>query len=293
MRRETEVSVAINIEKLVKNYGNNAVIRAISFTVYKGEIFALLGTNGAGKTTTLECIEGIRKYDSGKIAVDGSIGVQLQSSSLPENIKVMEALKLFSKWNKVSLNLELIDRFGLRELKNKQYKEMSIGQKRRLHLALALIDDPDIVFLDEPTAGLDVEGRVALHSEIRRLKSQGKTIVMASHDMAEVESLCDRIAILKDGKIAFLGTAQQLIAEMGSESKILLKTAKRFEVQNLHSSLYEGVEGEYLVYITRNIGTALLELLEYAKQTQNPVLDVKIERTTLEERFMSIAKEGK
>jgi len=279
------VSVAIKIDNLIKSYGANTVIKDISFTVNRGEIFALLGTNGAGKTTTLECIEGIRKYDSGNITVSGNIGVQLQSSSLPANIKAIEVYHLFCKWNKVLVNQELFNAFGLTQLKNMQYKEMSVGQKRRLHLALALISNPDIIFLDEPTAGLDVEGRVSLHEQIRKLKEQGKTIIMASHDMAEVESLCDRIAILKDGKIAFIGTAAELTNDLGKQCKILIKTKSPLQTTNF--------EQGYSVFTTENIGDTLLELLEICKETKNTVLDVKIERATLEHKFMDIAREGK
>lgn len=279
------MGVAIQINNLIKSYGANAVIRDISFAVNRGEIFALLGTNGAGKTTTLECIEGIRKYDSGNISVNGTVGVQLQSSSLPANIKAIEAYQLFCKWKKEQVNLELFNIFERAQLKNKQYKEMSTGQKRRLHLAIALIGNPDIIFLDEPTAGLDVEGRVSLHAQIRKLKEQGKTIIMASHDMAEVESLCDRIAILKDGKIAFTGTTTELTREMGEQCRIHIKTER--PLQNAD------YEQEYWVFTSTNIGDTLLELLEICKQTQNTVLDVKIERVTLEQRFMDIAREDK
>ena len=188
---------AIEVKELKKNYGSHTVLKGINFNVIKGESFALLGINGAGKTTTLECIEGLKKYDSGNIIVNGKMGIQLQSASLPEHIRAMEAVWLFAKWNKVKINDSMLTSLGIAEFGKKQYLELSTGQKRRLHLALALIPDPEIIFLDEPTAGLDVEGRILLHEEIRKLKEQGKTIIMSSHDMAEVESLCDRIAILK------------------------------------------------------------------------------------------------
>jgi len=162
---------------------------------------------------------------------------------------------------------------------------MSTGQKRRLHLALALIGNPEIIFLDEPTAGLDVEGRVSLHAQIRKLKKQGKTIIMASHDMAEVENLCDRIAILKDGKIAFMGTTTQLTSEMGEQCRIHIKTEK--PLQNAD------YEQEYWVFTSENIEDTLSELLKTCKQTQNKVLDIKIEKATLEQRFMDIAREDK
>jgi len=276
---------AIQIENLKKSYGENCVIKGISFTVKRGEIFALLGTNGAGKTTTLECIEGIKEYDSGSISVNGSIGVQLQSTSLPGNIKAIEAFQLFSMWKKTPLNFDLFNVFELERLKYKQYKEMSIGQKRRLHLALALIGDPDIIFLDEPTAGLDVEGRVSLHEKIRQFKLRGKTIIMASHDMAEVESLCDRIAILKDGEIAFNGSVDELTSEIMRKSKVYIKTEKP-----LNNALYDQ---EYSVFNSVDIGDTLYELLKICKETGNKVIDVKIERATLEQKFIDIAREVK
>ncbi len=204
---------AIEIIDLKKSYGDVAVLKGVNLTVQQGEILALLGVNGAGKTTTLECIEGLRPYDGGTIAVNGKIGIQLQSSALQAHIKPMEAVKLFAKWNKVAPDEATLKNLGIPELAKKKYGALSTGQKRRLHLALALIGDPDIIFLDEPTAGLDVEGRVALHGQIRALKGQGKTIILASHDMAEVEDLCDRLAFLKDGKIVFVGTVEEFTAD--------------------------------------------------------------------------------
>ncbi len=291
-RNECDImSEAIRIENLMKSYGDHLVVKGISFEVNKGEIFALLGVNGAGKTTTLECIEGIRKYDSGTILVNGKTGVQLQSSSLQANIKAAEAFILFSKWNKAAVNWELFNNFGLSELKNKQYKDMSTGQKRRLHLAIALINNPDIIFLDEPTAGLDVEGRATLHSEIRKLKQQGKTIIIASHDMAEVETLSDRVAILKDGKIAFIGTPKQLTSETNSHIKIHIKTANVMTPDSLFYSKFEGMDQEYYVFTTENLGEGLYEILESLKKMQTTVLDIRIEHVSLEQRFIDIAKE--
>ena len=152
---------AIKINNLKKNYGSHVVLDGLDFCVQQGEIFALLGVNGAGKTTSLECIEGLRKYDSGTIAITGKVGIQLQSSSLPGYIKPLEAVKLFAKWNKVPLDRAILDALGIHDFARKQYYQLSTGQKRRLHLALALTRNPDILFLDEPTAGLDVEGRLS------------------------------------------------------------------------------------------------------------------------------------
>ena len=182
------MSYAIKVSNLKKSYGANLVIKGIDLEIFSGEVFALLGVNGAGKTTTLECIEGLRKYDSGSISVNGKLGIQLQSSSLPSHIKTIEAIKLFSKWNKTKIDSSLLEALNIKDIEKKQYNQMSVGQKRRLHLALALISNPDIIFLDEPTAGLDVEGRFALHQEIRKLKNQGKIkyIGFSFHDEYEV-----------------------------------------------------------------------------------------------------------
>ena len=283
----------IRVSDLKKQYDNNIVLKGISFEVAEGDIFALLGTNGAGKTTSLECMEGIRKYNGGQISVDGKIGVQLQSSSLPENIKGAEALKLFAKWNGVLVDMDFADRLGLKAILKKQYKELSTGQKRRLHLALAMMGNPDIVFLDEPTAGLDVEGRVSMHNEIRRLKEQGKTIIMASHDMAEVEALCDRLAILKDGKIAFIGTVNELTVQMNGIYKIHLKLTEPISTNELSFCSYKGELQGYHMFESNKIDDGLLELLTLAKKQEVNVYDLKIEHASLEERFMNIAREGK
>ena len=264
---------AIQITDLKKSYGNNIVLKGLAFQIKQGEIFALLGINGAGKTTALECIEGLKKYDSGKITVKGKMGIQLQSSSLPSHIKPMEAIKLFAKWNKSKIDFSMLDTLGIKEIEQKQYIQLSTGQKRRLHLALALISNPDIIFLDEPTAGLDVEGRLSLHDLIRKLKTQGKTIVLASHDMAEVENLCDRIAILSGGKIAFIGTVGQLGDTIGKHYNITIQTENRTEN-----------------YESENIGNSLLSLLMQYKEKGETITDIKIDRGSLEQHFIKIAK---
>ena len=154
------------ISWIKESYGSNVVLNGLDFQIEKGEIFALLGVNGAGKTTALECMEGLRRYDSGTVMVDGKMGIQLQSSSLPAHIKPMEAVKLFAKWNQTEIDDAMLNGLGIKEMEKKQYIQLSTGQKRRLHLALALIGNPDIIFLDESTAGLDLEGRLSPHKQI-------------------------------------------------------------------------------------------------------------------------------
>ena len=264
---------AIQVRGLKKSYGGSIVLGGLDFDIEKGETFALLGVNGAGKTTALECIEGLRKYDSGTITVNGKMGIQLQSSSLPAHIKPMEAVRLFAKWNRAKIDFTLLNALGIKETTKKQYIQLSTGQKRRLHLALALIGNPDIIFLDEPTAGLDAPGRVSLHEQIRKLKSQGKTIVLASHDMAEVENLCDRIAILNNGKIAFCGTATELTDKIGEKYFIQIKTQQG-------NSTFE----------TDNIEDTLISLLNDLKKKEIHILDIKVDRGTLEQHFIKMAR---
>ena len=163
----------IEISELRKSYGDHTVLKGISFQVMPGEIFALLGGNGAGKTTALECIEGLRSYDGGNITVRGKKGIQLQSASLPSHIKPKEAIQLFAKWNRTPVDYSILNVLEIDKIRKKQYMELSIGQKRRLHLALALVGRPDILFLDEPTAGLDPRGRAMLRGVLARLRERG------------------------------------------------------------------------------------------------------------------------
>ncbi|CEO08038.1 ABC transporter ATP-binding protein [Paraclostridium sordellii] len=283
----------VKVSNLQKKYNNNTVLKGISFDVDDSTIFALLGTNGAGKTTTLECMEGILKHSSDQIYINGKIGVQLQSSSLPEGIKAIEALKLFAMWNSTIVDIGLIDRLGLTGILKKQYKEMSTGQKRRLHLALAMTGDPDVIFLDEPTAGLDVEGRVALHEEIKRLKNHGKTIIIASHDMAEVESLCDKLAILKDGEIAFLGTVDELKSNVKNIYTIKLNLSSQIILDECLTCCYKGKIQDYYIFESNEVGDGLLELLTIIKNQNIDVYDIKIEHSSLEECFIDIARGNK
>ena len=185
----------------------------------------------------------------------------------------MEAIKLFAKWNTAKIDDSMLHTLGIKEIEKKQYFQLSTGQKRRLHLALALISNPDIIFLDEPTAGLDALGRLSLHEQIRKLKSQGKTIVLASHDMAEVEALCDRIAILNHGNIVFCGTASELTDKVGKKYFIHIKTQ----------------QGER-TFETDNIEDSLIALLGELKEKGTHVIDIKVDRGTLEQHFMEMTR---
>jgi ABC-2 type transport system ATP-binding protein len=272
----------INVRELHKSYKDNKVLKGISFKISKGEIFAVLGTNGAGKTTLLECMEGIKTFDAGEIDISTidelenkkmSLGVQLQSSSLPELLKVKEAIMLFCVWNKVKYKDQLVSSFGLGELLEKKYRELSTGQKRKLHLVLALINDPDIIFLDEPTAGLDVQSRASLHVKIRELKKQGKTIIIASHDMAEVESLCDRLIMIQNGLIVFEGTVDEFTKLKKDKFKINFKISE---------------ESEYTTIETFDIHQGLQEVIN----SNETIYDLKVDHSTLEDVFLMISEVG-
>ena len=264
------MNTAIEVYGLTKQYGNHIVLKNLNFTVYEGEIFALLGVNGAGKTTTLECIEGLKKADDGQIRINGKMGIQLQSASLPERIQAREAVSLFAYWNQTEPDPGLLETMGIQEFAKKQYVQLSTGQKRRLHLALG---NPDILILDEPTAGLDVEGRIALHEQIRQLKAQGKTMVLASHDMVEVESLCDRIGILIEGKLAFVGTVAQLNEKIGKQYNISIRS-----------------EAGVAQFATEDIAETLLTLLAQYKAEGKGISDIHVDRGSLEQHFISMTR---
>lgn len=282
---------AITVSNLTKSYGEHIVLKGVSFSIQQGEIFGLLGKNGAGKTTTLECIEGLRTYE-GNITLHGSCGVQLQSSSLPSAMKAKEAIQFFGKWKKAPIDESYLNRIGVTPFLNKQYQQLSTGQKRRLNLAIAMLNNPDILFLDEPTAGLDVEGRASLHEEIRRLKNLGKTIIIASHDMAEVEDLCDRIAIMKEGSILFMGNPQDLQQHQQHEFMIEFIFEKALDLSGIvHGEVITHQETRYCV-ATAHLNDAILEIVGIAKEQGNELLTIKVQQDNLEQKFLSVIKEN-
>ena len=218
----------ITVDKLEKKYGSSTAVDKISFEIERGSLVSILGPNGAGKTTTLECMEGLKTPTGGTVSINGggehSIGIQLQSSALPGNLTVIELMKLFCAYRRIQPRLELLERFGLNDKLKTRFCSLSTGQKRRLGLVLSVIHNPEVLFLDEPTAGLDVESRLELHGIIEELKYAGTTILLATHDMAEAENLSDRIIILLNGKIAADGSPAEITSAGDSLSKISVKT---------------------------------------------------------------------
>lgn len=297
---------AVTVKDLVKKYGNNTAVNGVSFTVKAGEVFGLLGPNGAGKTTTLECLEGMREADGGALNVAGcdprkdgralrrKLGVQLQASSLPDSIRVDEAMGLICAWHGLRERADLLERFGLAPLRKKQYHALSTGQKRRLHLALALAADPDVVVLDEPTAGLDVQGRAELHEAVRGLKAAGMTVLLATHDMAEAETLCDRIAILIHGRVAVCGTPTQVTAAGDTQTRVTVRTARGSLTPGctVADARFIRAEEGYCSWACGDIAVSVMDLLQKVKAAGDTVEDLRVSRPTLEERFLEIVEGG-
>jgi ABC-2 type transport system ATP-binding protein len=217
----------ISVRNLVKNYGDFQAVNGISFDVHEGEIFGLLGPNGAGKSTTLEIIETLREKTSGEVIVDGYnldkqpneikkiIGVQLQSSGYYPGLNLVELMQLFAGlYNKKIDPLELLDAVNLRDKAKNKYKELSGGQKQRFSIATTLINTPTIIFLDEPTTGLDPQARRNLWDLIRQIRNRGTTVIITTHYMDEAEVLCDRVAIIDSGRIISSASPDQLIDDL-------------------------------------------------------------------------------
>jgi ABC-2 type transport system ATP-binding protein len=228
------MSIVVQVEGLSKTYGKTIAVDNITFEVREGEIFGMVGPNGAGKTTAIECIEGLRRPDRGLVRVLGLdpvhqerqlrplLGIQLQQANLPENIKVLEALDLYASFYSHTLDWqELIKGLGLVEKRNTTFRKLSGGQKQRLFIALALLNDPQLVFLDELTTGLDPHARHAIWDLVRDVRKRGKTIFLTTHYMEEAERLCDRVAILDHGQIVALDTPTNLITNLEFSERVI------------------------------------------------------------------------
>jgi ABC-2 type transport system ATP-binding protein len=297
----------IEVKGFRKTYGDFVAVDGVSFDVKQGEIFGLLGPNGSGKTSTLESLEGLRPPNGGSLRVAGVdptreprklrnlIGVQLQTSGLPESITVDEAMRFFCAYHGVAPHYDLLDRLGLAEKRKAQYYQLSTGQQRRLALALALAHEPPVLFLDEPTAGLDVATRVELHDIMREQKAAGATIILATHDMAEAEELADRIAILLQGKIVTTGTPLEITATGAGLTKVSVRITGSclsdpglaFPAVSQHSS-----KDEYNIYFSTDIGPTVSAIISHIEAAQDTLIDLRVERPSLEDRFLEITANG-
>jgi len=242
---------AIDVRGLRKSYGSVQAVDGVDFAVQQGEIFGLVGPNGAGKTTTVECMEGLRHPDEGEVTILGldpwrdgyelreRIGVQLQESALPARLKVWEALDLFASFYGRSVEWKpLLERLGLEGKSKDFFGKLSGGQKQRVFIAMALINDPDVVFLDELTTGLDPQARRSMWELVSDIRERGKTVVLTTHFMEEAERLCDRVAIMDRGRIVVLDSPANLIAELDVEDKVIFTA-----LDPLDRAVLQGVPG--------------------------------------------------
>jgi ABC-2 type transport system ATP-binding protein len=293
----------IQVNDFRKSYGDFVAVDGIDFDVRAGEIFGLLGPNGAGKTTTLESLEGLRRPDGGVLMVAGIdplketsklrrvIGVQLQASGMPEAMTPDEAMRFFCAYHGVQPRFDLLERFGLAAKRNTQFRELSTGQQRRLALALAVAHEPQVLLLDEPTAGLDVSSRAELHAMMRELRASGAAIVLATHDMAEAQELCDRVAILLNGRIAASGTPMEITATGAGLTKISLHTRQGLLLSNgqlIPAVSQRQVKDDYVIFFSRDISKTVPALITYVQESADEIVDLRVERPSLEDRFLEL-----
>jgi len=297
-------SSILEVENLFKRYGNVEAVRGVSFSVEEGEIFGLLGPNGAGKTSTVEILEGLRTPDSGRVSVCGldpqrkpqelkhEIGAALQATSLPDKLRVMEALRLFASFYRRRRDPEeLLKRFGLEEKRNAFYSQLSGGQKQRLALAMALVNDPRVIFLDEPTAGLDPQVRREIYDIIAELRQEKKTVVMTTHYIEEAERLCDRVAIVDRGVVIALDTPRELKKRSGDKSRLEVRLARPEPVETLKN--LEGVSecrmlGESYVLQCPRPPQAIVSLVKHLEAQGNELVSLEIATPSLEDVFIEM-----
>ena len=294
----------IEVHNLTKNYGPVQALRGVSFEVEEGEVFGLLGPNGAGKTSTVEILEGLRPADGGIVSVCGldpqtpgatfkqEIGAVLQATALPDKIRVGEAISMFASFYKRRRDpAALLKRFGLEEKRSTFYSHLSGGQKQRLALAMSLVNEPRVLFLDEPTAGLDPQVRREIYTVIEELKKERKTILLTTHYIEEAEKLCDRVAIVDHGRVIAQGTPRELKQRSAGTTRIEMRLArpetdgalKQLEgVADCHAS-----DCVYVVHSTR-VPQTIVSLVKYLEANGNELSSLDIAAPSLEDVFLEL-----
>lgn len=294
----------LQVENLVKRYGDVEAVRGVSFNVEEGEVFGLLGPNGAGKTSTVEIMEGLRTPDSGRVSVCGldpqknpqelkhEIGAALQATSLPDKLRVIEALRLFASFYRRHRSPdELLKRFGLQEKRNTFYSQLSGGQKQRLALAMALVNDPKVLFFDEPTAGLDPQVRREIYDIIEELRREKKTIVMTTHYIEEAERLCDRVAIVDHGTVIALGTPRELKERSGDKTRLEVRLARpepQETLKNLDGVSECRILGDSYILKCQRPPQAIVSLVKHLESTGNELISLEIATPSLEDVFIEL-----
>jgi ABC-2 type transport system ATP-binding protein len=292
----------IEVENLVKRYGDHTVVNGVSFAVEQGEIFGILGPNGAGKTTTVECVEGLRTPNGGTIRVCGIdpqrdegelrqlLGAQLQESELPDKLKVGEALELYSSFYREPADWrELVDILDLTTKLGTQFRQLSGGQKQRLSIALALIGTPEVAVLDELTTGLDPQARRDVWDLIERIRDRGVTILLVTHFMEEAERLCDRLAVIDAGRVVALDSPAGLVATVDDRQRIRFRPSAPLD-HALLTTLPEvtSVERAGSQLVVTGQGSLLLAVTAVLSRHQVVAADLRVEQSTLDDAFVAL-----
>jgi ABC-2 type transport system ATP-binding protein len=300
------VSVAVTVQSLTKNYGTLSAVKGIDFEIRTGEVFGLLGPNGAGKTTTVEILEGLRTRTAGEVSVLGvdpgldarglkdRIGVCLQSTRLSDKITVAEALRLFASLYSRQVDGDaLLKRLQLWDKRNDHYGKLSGGQKQRLALALALINDPQMLFLDEPSSGLDPQARHEIHQLVQEWRAERRTILLTTHYIEEAERLCDRVAIIDEGRIIAMGTPAEVQARAVGTSRIEIRVSPPL-AENRTPALTEAdhvqvsPDRQTVIVSAHHPARALVELVKWVDQQELELVDVQLKRPSLEDVFIEL-----
>jgi ABC-2 type transport system ATP-binding protein len=301
---ENNGTAVVRVADLRKSYGSVEAVRGISFEITRGEVFGLLGPNGAGKTTTIEILEGLRRPDGGTVEVCGynpakeqallkqRIGAQLQSTVLPDKIEVEEALRLFASFYQRTLSVDdLLGRFGLAEKRKAYFDTLSGGQKQRLALALALVNDPELVLLDEPTAGLDAMVRRDIYALIEQLRAEQRTVLLTTHYIEEAERLANRVAIVDQGRLIALGTPRDLVQRSGEGTRMEVRLERPVPPERLRT--LDAVldcadrDGTYILRV-QPVAKAAVALVHLLEAEGNELLDLHISRPSLEDVFVEM-----
>lgn len=291
----------IAVEDLKKSYSEVEAVRGVSFNVQAGQVLGLLGPNGAGKTTTVEILEGLRSRSSGKVNVLGfdperdtrqlkeRIGVCLQSSNLPEKMKVTEALDLFAAfYQRTTDKSKLLSRLQLEEKRNAFYGTLSGGQKQRVAIALALVNDPQIVFFDEPTTGLDPQVRHEIHKLIEELKQDKRTIILTTHYIEEAERLCDRVAIIDEGRIIAEGSPREIQARTLGTTKIEIHLETALGAESLPEDTVLSPDRLTLTTASAHPAKTVVELVKWIDAHGLGMTDISLKKPTLEDVFIEL-----
>ncbi len=300
------MSAKVRVRDLHKRYDSVAAVRGVSFAIDEGEIFGLLGPNGAGKTTTVECVIGLRTADEGEIEVCGidarrrpadvkqRIGAALQTTALQDKITPREALALFASFYRDSAPpAQLLDRFAIADKAEAPFDALSGGQRQRLALALAFVNNPELVFLDEPTAGLDPQARRELHDEILRMKRDGHTVLLTTHYLDEAEALCDRVAIIHQGRIVATGSPRELTAQASAKPTVEVSAAVPLD-RAIFAGLVDAeavdVTDARACFSTERPTAVVAELLKRLDDRHIELVELHVRKASLETLFLELTE---